>query len=135
MENKHLDFDGLLSASYGLEAEGCRCRDCRAAVERITRQRREPRAEDNLAEWFWLRQNRAIQEAAQEAGLRPARPRWIGIAALAGVLAAALLAIQPYPNNPARISPEDERLWQEVSATVNRVEPQALAPMDLLWAQ
>jgi hypothetical protein len=135
MEHKHFDLDGLLRASYGLEAEGGGCPECRAAVERITRQRSEPGVEDNLQEWFWLRQNRAIQEAAQEAGLRPARRRWIGIAALAGVLAAALLAIQPPPNSPARISTEDERLWQEVSATVNRVEPQALAPMDLLWAQ
>jgi hypothetical protein len=135
MEHKHLDFDGLLSASYGLEAEGCgcteECPECRAAVERMTLLRRAPRAEDSLPEWFWLRQSRAIQNAAQIT----ARPRWVSIAALAGVLAAALLAIQPHPNTPARISAEDERLWQEVSVTVNRVEPQALAPMEMLWAQ
>jgi hypothetical protein len=87
--------------------------------------------EDNLPEWFWIRQSRAIQMAA----LEPRRPRWISIAAMAGVLAAALLAIQPRPSAPPRISAEDQLLWQEVSATVNRVEPQALAPMDLLWAQ
>jgi hypothetical protein len=135
MEHKHLDLDALLQASYGLESDVGQCLECRAAVERMTRQRREPRVEDGLPEWFWLRQSRAIQDAAQESALRPTRPRWIGVAALAGVLAAALLAIQPRPSSPARISPEDERLWQEVSATVNRVEPQALAPMDLLWAQ
>jgi hypothetical protein len=131
MEHKHLDLDGLLKASYGLEAEGCRCPDCRAAVERMTLQRREPRAEDSLPEWFWLRQSRAIQDAAQV----PSRPRWISIAALAGVLAAAVLAIQPRPSTPPKISLEDQLLLQDVSATVNRVEPRALAPMDLLWAQ
>ncbi len=131
MEHEHLDFDGLLKASYGLEAEGCRCPDCRAAVERMARQRREPGVEDGLPEWFWLRQSRAIQETLET----PARPRWVSIAALAGVLAAALLAIQPRPSAPPRISLEDELLLQEVSATANRVEPRALTPMDLLWTQ
>jgi hypothetical protein len=135
MEHKHLDLDGLLQLSYGISCDvgdGTDvCDECRAAAERMIQQRRHPRVEDTLPEWFWLRQSRAIQEAA----LEPKRPRWVTVAAMAGVLAAALLAIQPRPPAPARISAEDERLWQKVSATVNRVEPQALAPMDLLWAQ
>jgi len=139
MEHKHLDLDGLLQASYGLGVDvgdGLdACDVCRVRLERMTQQRQQPLGEDNLPEWFWLRRSREIQEAAQESMEARPRPRWVRIVAMAGVLAAALLAMQPRPNAPARISPEDERLWQEVTATVNRVEPQALAPMDLLWAQ
>jgi hypothetical protein len=131
MEHRHLDLDGLLSVSYGLAGGVGDCPDCRAAVERMARQRQQPCVEDNLPEWFWRRQSRAIQDEIQV----PSRPRWISIAALAGVLGAALLAIQPQPKSPPKILLEDQLLLQDVSATVNRVEPRALAPMDLLWAQ
>jgi len=131
MEHKHLDLDSLLEVSYGLRDDVGDCPQCRAAVERMAQRRQAPRAEENLPEWFWPRQSRVIQEAAE---VRP-RPRWLSIAALAGVLAAALLAIQPRPQSPPRISLEDQLLLQDVSATVNRVEPQALAPMDLLFAR
>src|ERR1022692_1006274 len=123
MEHKHLDLDGLLQFSYGLNGDVGDCPQCAAALERMTQRRQQPRVEDNLPEWFWLRQSRVIQVAAE---IRP-RPRWVSIAAMTGVLAAAMLAIQPRPESHPRISPEDERLWQEVAATVNRVEPQALA--------
>ena len=50
MEHKHLDLDGLLQASYGLESDVGQCPECRAAVERMTRQRREPRVEEARAQ-------------------------------------------------------------------------------------
>lgn len=133
MEHRHLDVDGALRASYGvLEDPAWRgCPECKAAVGRLDERRAHQQRELALPEWFWQRQRQAVLLAT----LEPARPRWIGVAALAGVLVAALLVIQPAPKAPPRLSAEDERLFQEVSKTVNRVEPQALAPISLLLTQ
>ena len=139
MEHKHLDFDAALQASYGVfEDRAWRgCPVCREAIESIDRRRAQQQGDVAAPEWFWQRQRRAVLEVAA----KPLRSRWISVAALAGVLTVAVLAIQPRPSkgpvasNSPGISSEDEQLFEAASATITRVQPRALAPMDVLWAQ
>jgi hypothetical protein len=136
MEHVHLDADRLLQASYGVVDDSAAWRDCAvcvAALEAMSLRRRAKRVEDSLPEWFWLRQ----RQAAIGASTTPRRPRWVALGALAGMAMLAILAMQPAPATPPtpRVAAEDERLFNEVSERVTRVEPRALAPMDELWAR
>jgi hypothetical protein len=137
-EHRHLNSDGLLRAAYGIESD-VQWRDCvlcRAAVEGLSSRRAgEPQIDTALPEWFWQRQRQSVLGAVDAAAARPARFRWTAVGALAAIVVAGWLLMQPVPAPAVRIAREDERLLTEVSAAVNRVEPQALSPMNMLWTQ
>ena len=137
-EHRHLNSDGLLCAAYGIEidAQWRDCALCRAAVEGMSSRRAgEPQVDVALPEWFWQRQRQSVLSAADAATARPPRFRWSAIGALAAMVVAGWLVMQPAPAPAVRIAKEDERLLTEVSAAVNRVEPQALTPINMLWTQ
>ncbi len=159
MAHAHLDFDGLLRASYGAHssreaAHVAACGQCAAAVTALGARRDECRgayALNELPEPFWLRWRGEIVDG----GLQPARPpqrlatRSIrsGLAAafaLAALMAiAVLLLARPVPPiQPATRSiplpvaaathSADDRFLREVYGTLNQHEARSVSPIALL---
>jgi len=135
----HLDNEALLRVSYGIEQDSQwrDCAICRAAVEAMLARRSESgsRMENALPEWFWQRQRQSVLSVVRTTPVRPLGFRWSAIGALAAVVLAGWMAMQPAPKSGVQIAKDDERLLNDVSMAVNRVEPQAMAPMDMLWTQ
>lgn len=142
---EHLTDDGLLRAAYGVAAEAEQshlavCRECSAAAARMAAAREAGQqgrdgALGGVPEAFWLRQRRAVLQAA--GGPHPVGAPRLAFA-LAMLLLVALGVSLLVPRGSLRapaqkpVQAEDEQLFRQVYETANRIEPEALEPLALL---